>query len=88
MLISSLLLIILYISHRYIVAWIIFYNNQDERFGRSIWRSSYDYQVIGERDVSDLDDKPFVRKRRVRNRTVSIMSVSYTHLTLPTNREV
>jgi len=27
MLISSLLLIILYISHRYIVAWIIFYNN-------------------------------------------------------------
>ena len=77
MLISSLLLIILYFSHRYIVAWIIFYNNQDERFGSSIWRWSYDYQVIGERDVSDIDDKPFVRKRRVRNRTVSIMYFNF-----------
>ena len=56
MFISSLLLIILYISHRYIVAWIIYYNNTDERFGNSVWRWSYDYQVIGERDVSDLDD--------------------------------
>ena len=25
------------------------------------------------RDVSDLDDKEFVRKRRIRNRTVSFM---------------
>ena len=55
----------------------IYYNNQDERFGNSIWRWSYDYQVIGERDVSDLDDKPFVRKRRVRNRTVSIMYCNF-----------
>ena len=77
MLISILLLVILYISHRYIVAWIIFYNNQDERFGSSVWRWSYDYQVIGERDVSDLDDKPFVRKRRIRNRIVSIMYFNF-----------
>jgi len=77
MLISILFLVILYISHRYIVAWIIFYNSTDERFGNSVWRWSYDYQVIGERDVSDLDDKPFVRKRRIRNRIVSIMYFNF-----------
>jgi hypothetical protein len=77
MFISSLLLIILYISHRYIVAWIIFYNKTDERFGSSIWRWSYDYHVVGDRDISDLDDKLFVRKRRVRNRTVSIMYANF-----------
>ena len=77
MLISSLLLIILYFSHKYIVAWIVYYNNQDERFGSSIWRWSYDYKVIGERDVSDLDDKPFVRKRRIRNRTITLMYCNF-----------
>ena len=73
MFISSFFLIILYISHRYIVAWINFYNNTDKRFGKSIWRWTYDYKVVGERDISDLDDKPFVRKRRIRNRTVTFM---------------
>jgi len=58
---------------RYIVAWIKYYNNTDERFQKSIWRYSYDYPVIGERDVSDLDDKNFVRLRRTRNRTVTLM---------------
>ena len=77
MFISSLLLIILYFSHRYIVAWIVYCNNQDERFGNSIWRWSYDYKVIGERDVSDLDDKPFVRKRRIRNRTITLMYCNF-----------
>ena len=77
MLISSFFLIILYISHRYIVAWINFYNNSDKRFGNSIWRWTYDYKVIGERDVSDLDDKPFVRKRRIRNRTVTYMYCNF-----------
>ena len=77
MLISSFFLIILYISHRYIVAWINFYNNSDKRFGNSIWRWTYDYKVIGDRDISDLDDKPFVRKRRVRNRTISIMYCNF-----------
>ena len=77
MFISSFFLIILYISHRYIVAWINFYNNSDKRFGNSIWRWTYDYKVIGDRDISDLDDKPFVRKRRIRNRTISIMYCNF-----------
>ena len=77
MIISTLLLIILYISHKYIVAWIIYYNNTDERFGNSIWRWTYDYKVLGKRDVSDLDDKEFVRKRRIRNRTVSLMYCNF-----------
>ena len=77
MFISSFFLIILYISHRYIVAWIKFYNNSDKRFGNSIWRWTYDYKVVGDRDVSDLDDKPFVRKRRIRNRTVTYMYCNF-----------
>jgi len=77
MLISGFLLILLYISHRYISAWIIYYNNQDKRFGNSLWRWTYDYKVVGERDVSDLDDKPFVRKRRIRNRTITLMYCNY-----------
>ena len=77
MLISSFFLIILYISHKYIVAWIQFYNNSDKRFGNSNWRWTYDYKVVGDRDISDLDDKPFVRKRRVRNRTISIMYCNF-----------
>ena len=77
MFISSFFLIILYISHRYIVAWINFYNNTDKRFGNSIWRWTYDYKVVGDRDISDLDDKPFVRKRRIRNRTVTFMYCNF-----------
>ena len=77
MIISSFFLIILYFSHRYIVAWIKFYNNSDKRFGNSIWRWTYDYKVIGDRDISELDDKPFVQKRRIRNRTVSIMYCNF-----------
>jgi len=77
MFLSGILLIIFYISHRYIVAWIIYYNNSDKRFGNSIWRWTYDYKVIGERDISDLDDKPFVRKRRIRNRTVTLMYCNF-----------
>ena len=77
MVISSFLLIIIYISHRYIIAWIKYYNNLDNRFGDSIWRWTYDYKVIGDRDISDLDDKPFVRKRRVRNRTITIMYCNF-----------
>ena len=50
-----------------------YFNKIDERFGNSVWRWSYDYQVKGVRDISDLDDKEFVRKRRIRNRTVSFM---------------
>ena len=77
MVLSSFFLIIFYFLHRYIVAWIVYYNNQDERFGSSIWRWTYDYKVIGDRDISDLDDKPFVRKRRIRNRTITIMYFNF-----------
>ena len=77
MIISSFFLIVLYISHRYIVAWIQFYNKSDKRFGNSNWRWTYDYKVVGDRDISDLDDKPFVRKRRIRNRTVTFMYCNF-----------
>ena len=65
--------IILYLLLRYILAWITFYNNLDARLGDSTWRFSYDYPVIGERDISDLDDKNFVRLRRKKNKIVLIM---------------
>ncbi|MDB4846696.1 hypothetical protein OAH88_05945 [Candidatus Pelagibacter sp.] len=39
----------------------------------SIWRYTCDYPVIGIRDISDLDDKQFVRQRRKRNTIVTIM---------------
>tara|TARA_X000000368_G_C22982264_1_gene690458 strand:+ start:278 stop:571 length:294 start_codon:yes stop_codon:yes gene_type:complete len=77
MLISGFVLIILYFLHKYVVAWIIYFNNTDKRFGTSIWRWSYDYPVVGKRDISDLDDKIFVRKRRIRNRTVSLMYCNF-----------
>ncbi len=70
---NGITLIILYIIFKYIVAWIEYYNKIDQRFQKSIWRYSYDYPVVGERDISDLDDKNFVRLRRVRNSIVTIM---------------
>ena len=45
----------------------------DKRLGESTWRFSYDYPVIGERDISDLDDKDFVRLRRKKNKIVLLM---------------
>ena len=73
MILSGILLVIFYISHRYIVAWIIYYNNSDKRFGNSVWRWTYDYKVIGERDISDLDDKDFIRLRRKKNKIITLM---------------
>tara|TARA_S200000501_G_scaffold378623_1_gene442321 strand:- start:3430 stop:3723 length:294 start_codon:yes stop_codon:yes gene_type:complete len=73
MLINTLILITLYVAFRWSVAWIKYFNNLDERFGKSVWRWSYDYPVIGKRDISILDDKDFVLLRRRRNRAVSIM---------------
>jgi len=70
---STLTLIILYLIFRYIVSWIEYYNNSDDRLQKSVWRYSYDYPVIGKRDISDLDDKNFVRLRRFRNLIVTIM---------------
>ena len=73
MLFSSALMIILYLIFRYVLAWIRYFNSQDARLGQSTWRWSYDYPVIGERDISDLDDKIFIRLRRKRNRVITIM---------------
>ena len=73
MLIGILLLLIFYFLFRYTVAWIVYYNRTDQRFPKSIWRYTCDYPVIGIRDISDLDDKPFVRLRRKRNKVVTIM---------------
>ena len=64
---------VLYIILRYILAWINYFNSLDNRLGQSTWRWSYDYHVVGERDVSDLDDKAFVRLRRKRNRVITLM---------------
>ena len=66
-------MIILYLVLKYVLSWIRYFNSLDARLGQSTWRWSYDYPVAGERDISDLDDKIFVRKRRIRNRTVSFM---------------
>ena len=66
-------MIILYIILKYIIAWISYFNKLDPRLGGSTWRWSYDYYVVGKRDISDLDDKDFVRLRRKRNKLITIM---------------
>ena len=58
---------------KYVLAWIVYVNSLDSRLGESTWRWSYDYQVIGERDYSDLDDKDFVRLRRKKNKIITLM---------------
>ncbi len=73
MILSIILLIISYFLFRYTIAWISYYNSTDKRMPNSIWRYTCDYPVIGIRDISDLDDKPFVRLRRKRNTIVTIM---------------
>jgi hypothetical protein len=70
---GTITMIILYLILRYILAWIIYFNNLDPRLGDSTWRWSYDYQIVGERDISDLDDKTFVRLRRKRNKIITLM---------------
>ena len=73
MIFGSVFLIILYLIFRYIIAWITYYNNLDPRLGESTWRFTYDYPVVGERDISDLDDKEFVRLRRKKNKIILLM---------------
>jgi|TARA_Y100001970_G_C13420634_1_gene456407 uncharacterized membrane protein (DUF485 family) len=73
MILGSIFFVILYLVFRYIIAWITYLNNLDPRLGDSTWRFTYDYPVIGERDVSDLDDKDFVRLRRKKNNIVLLM---------------
>jgi len=66
-------MIILYVILSYVLAWIRYFNSLDSRLGQSTWRWSYDYHVVGERDVSDLDDRNFVRLRRKRNKIITLM---------------
>ena len=73
MILGTIFLVILYLILKYILAWISYYNTLDSRLGDSTWRFTYDYPVIGERDISDLDDKEFVRLRRKKNKIVLIM---------------
>ena len=73
MILGTAFLIILYLILRYTLAWISYYNNLDSRLGDSTWRFTYDYPVVGERDISDLDDKDFVRLRRRKNKIITLM---------------
>ena len=73
MIFGTILMIILFLVLRYILAWITYYNNLDPRLGQSTWRLSYDYPVLGKRDISDLDDKKFVRLRRKKNEIITYM---------------
>ena len=73
MILGSAFLIILYLILRYVIAWITYFNNLDPRLGDSTWRFTYDYPVVGERDISDLDDKDFVRLRRKKNKIILLM---------------
>ena len=73
MILGTVFLIILYLILKYTLSWISYYNNLDPRLGDSTWRFTYDYPVIGERDISDLDDKTFVRLRRKKNKIILIM---------------
>jgi len=70
---GSITMLILYLILQYIIAWIKYFNNLDSRLGDSTWRWSYDYQVVGKRDISDLDDKTFVRLRRKKNKIITLM---------------
>ena len=73
MILGTIFLIILYLILKYTIAWISYYNSLDPRLGNSTWRFTYDYPVMGERDISDLDDKVFVRLRRKKNKIVLLM---------------
>ena len=73
MLLSTIFLLIMYLLLKYVIAWIAYVNKLDARLGNSTWRWTYDYQVVGERDFSDLDDKDFVRLRRKKNKLITIM---------------
>ena len=70
---GTITMIILYMILSYILEWIRYFNNLDPRLGDSTWRWSYDYQVLGKRDISDLDDKDFIRLRRKKNKIITLM---------------
>ena len=73
MFIGTITMLILYLILKYVLSWITYFNNLDPRLGDSTWRWSYDYHVVGERDISDLDDKDFIRLRRKKNKIITLM---------------
>ena len=73
MIFGTITMLILYLILKYILSWITYFNNLDPRLGDSTWRLSYDYHVIGEIDISDLDDKDFIRLRRKKNKIITLM---------------
>ena len=73
MILGTVFLIVLFLILKYILCWITYYNDLDSRLGDSTWRFTYDYPVTGERDISDLDDREFVRLRRKKNKIILIM---------------
>ena len=73
MIFGTIFLLMMFILLKYVLAWIAYVNKMDSRLGDSTWRWTYDYQVVGERDYSDLDDKDFIRLRRKKNKLVTIM---------------
>ena len=64
MITTSLILIILFFIFKWSVAWINYYNSLDLRLTKSVWKWSYDYPVIGKRDISMLDDRNYILIRR------------------------
>ena len=73
MITTFLTLSLIFIIYLWIVSWINYYNKLDNRLGSSIWRWSYDYPVLGKRDISVLDDKKFVILRRKKNKIITYM---------------
>ena len=73
MITTFLTLTLIFIIYLWIVSWINYYNKLDNRLGNSIWRWSYDYPVLGKRDISVLDDKKFGVLRRKKNKIITYM---------------
>ena len=73
MITTFLTLTLIFIIYLWIVSWINYYNKLDDRLGNSTWRWSYDYPVLGKRDISVLDDKKFIILRRKKNKIITYM---------------
>ena len=73
MITTLLTLTLIFLIFLWIVSWINYYNKLDNRLGNSIWRWSYDYPVLGKRDISVIDDKNFVILRRKKNKIITYM---------------
>ena len=73
MITTFLTLTFIFLIFLWIISWINYYNKLDNRLGNSIWRWSYDYPVLGKRDISFLDDKKFVILRRKKNKIITYM---------------